>query len=52
MSTDGESKVILLVRLLNAIDQGNHSFESLKDRIAEGERRPSTRAASAAISRS
>ncbi len=43
MSTDGESKVILLVRLLNAIDQGNHSFESLKDRIAEGERRPSTR---------
>jgi proteasome accessory factor B len=43
MSTDGESKVILLVRLLNAIDQGNHSFESLKDRIADGERRPSTR---------
>jgi predicted DNA-binding transcriptional regulator YafY len=43
MSAEGESKVILLVRLLNAIDQGQHSFESLKDRIAEGERRPSTR---------
>ncbi len=43
MSADGESKVILLVRLLNAIDQGQHSFEGLKDRIAEGERGPSTR---------
>jgi predicted DNA-binding transcriptional regulator YafY len=43
MSTEGESKVILLVRLLNAIDQGHHSFESLKDRIGDGDRRPSTR---------
>jgi predicted DNA-binding transcriptional regulator YafY len=40
---DGESKVVLLVRLLNAIDQRRHSFEDLKDRIAEGGRRPSTR---------
>ena len=38
-----EPKIVLLVRLLNAIDAGNHSFESLKDRIAEGGRRPSTR---------
>ncbi|HEY2473513.1 MAG TPA: WYL domain-containing protein [Candidatus Cybelea sp.] len=43
MSADGESKVILLVRLLNAIDQGHHSFESLKEKIAEGGRNPSTR---------
>jgi predicted DNA-binding transcriptional regulator YafY len=43
MSADGESKIILLVRLLNAIDQGRHSFESLKERIAEGGRPPSTR---------
>lgn len=42
-SADGESKVILLVRLLNAIDQAQHSFEDLKDKIAEGGRRPSTR---------
>ncbi len=34
---------MLLVRLLNAIDEGRFSFESLKDRIAEGEHRPSTR---------
>jgi predicted DNA-binding transcriptional regulator YafY len=40
---DGESKVVLLVRLLNAIDQGRHSFEDLKERIAESGRRPSTR---------
>ena len=40
---DGEAKVVLLVRLLNAIDQGRHSFEDLKDRVAEGGRRPSTR---------
>jgi predicted DNA-binding transcriptional regulator YafY len=40
---EGESKVVLLVRLLNAIDQGKHSFEDLKDRIAEEGRRPSTR---------
>ena len=31
------------MRLLNAIDQGRHSFEDLKDHIAEGGRRPSTR---------
>jgi predicted DNA-binding transcriptional regulator YafY len=42
-ASEGESKVVLLVRLLNAIDQGQHSFEDLKDRIAEGGRRPSTR---------
>ncbi len=40
---EGESKVVLLVRLLNAIDQGHHSFEDLKDRIAESGKRPSTR---------
>ncbi|MBV8066737.1 MAG: WYL domain-containing protein [Candidatus Eremiobacteraeota bacterium] len=40
---EGESKVVLLVRLLNAIDQGQHSFDDLKDRIAEGGKRPSTR---------
>jgi predicted DNA-binding transcriptional regulator YafY len=40
---EGDSKVVLLVRLLNAIDRGQHSFESLKDRIAEGGKRPSTR---------
>ncbi|MDE2481990.1 MAG: WYL domain-containing protein [bacterium] len=33
----------MLVRLLNAIDEARHSFESLKDRIAEGAKRPSTR---------
>ncbi len=38
-----EPKIVLLVRLLNAIDEGRFSFENLKDRIAEGERRPSTR---------
>lgn len=38
-----EPKIVLLVRLLNAIDEGRHSFESLKDRIAEGAKRPSTR---------
>jgi predicted DNA-binding transcriptional regulator YafY len=43
MIAEGESKVVLLVRLLNAIDQGRHSFEDLKDRIAESGRRPSTR---------
>jgi predicted DNA-binding transcriptional regulator YafY len=40
---EGESRVVLLVRLLNAIDQGRHSFEDLKDRISEAGRRPSTR---------
>ncbi|HVR46655.1 MAG TPA: WYL domain-containing protein [Candidatus Binatia bacterium] len=43
MIGEGESKVVLLVRLLNAIDQARHSFEDLKDRVAEGGRRPSTR---------
>ncbi len=38
-----EPKIVLLVRLLNAIDDGRHSFEHLKDRIAEGTKRPSTR---------
>lgn len=38
-----EPKIVLLVRLLNAIDEGRFSFEHLKDRIAEGDRRPSTR---------
>lgn len=42
-AAEGEPKVVLLVRLLNAIDQGQHSFEDLKDRIAEGAKRPSTR---------
>jgi predicted DNA-binding transcriptional regulator YafY len=38
-----EPKIVLLVRLLSAIDEGNHSFDGLKDRIAEGNKRPSTR---------
>lgn len=38
-----EPKIVLLVRLLNAIDEGRHSFEDLKERISEGGRRPSTR---------
>ncbi|MDQ2864714.1 MAG: WYL domain-containing protein [Candidatus Eremiobacteraeota bacterium] len=38
-----EPKIVLLVRLLNAIDEGRYSFESLKDRIAEGGKRSSTR---------
>ncbi|HEY1655804.1 MAG TPA: WYL domain-containing protein [Candidatus Tumulicola sp.] len=43
MEAVNEPKIILLVRLLNAIDEGNHSFEILKERIAEGGKRPSTR---------
>jgi proteasome accessory factor B len=43
MIAEGESKVVLLVRLLNAVDAGRYSFEDLKDRVAEGGRRPSTR---------
>lgn len=43
IDASNEPKIVLLVRLLNAIDEGNHSFEALKDRIAEGGRRPSTR---------
>lgn len=38
----GEPKVVLLVRLLNAIDEGRHSFADLKVRIADG-KPPSTR---------
>lgn len=38
-----EPKIVLLVRLLNAIDEGRHGFEDLKERIAEGAKRPSTR---------
>ena len=37
-----EPKVVLLVRLLSAIDDGRYSFEELKDRIAD-EKPPSTR---------
>lgn len=43
MEASNEPKIVLLVRLLNAIDEGNHSFEALKDRLAEGGKRPSTR---------
>lgn len=43
LEAPNEPKIVLLVRLLNAIDEGNHSFESLKDRISEGGKRPSTR---------
>lgn len=43
MERTNEPKIVLLVRLLNAIDEARHSFESLKDRIAEGSHRPSTR---------
>jgi predicted DNA-binding transcriptional regulator YafY len=38
-----EPKIVLLVRLLNAIDEGKHSFESLKERVAENGKAPSTR---------
>jgi predicted DNA-binding transcriptional regulator YafY len=37
-----EPKVVLLVRLLSAIDEGRFSFEQLKDQIAD-EKPPSTR---------
>lgn len=43
MERTNEPKIVLLVRLLSAIDEGHFSFEQLKDRIAEGEHRPSTR---------
>src|SRR5581483_7449519 len=39
----GEPKIVLLVRLLNAIDEGRHSFEDLKRRIVEDDKRVSTR---------
>ncbi len=38
-----EPKIVLLVRLLNAIDEGRFSFEGLKARISDGDRAPSTR---------
>jgi predicted DNA-binding transcriptional regulator YafY len=38
-----EPKIVLLVRLLNAIDEGRFAFEDLKAQISEGERPPSTR---------
>jgi predicted DNA-binding transcriptional regulator YafY len=37
-----EPKVVLLVRLLSAIDEGRYTFEELKDRIAD-DKPPSTR---------
>jgi predicted DNA-binding transcriptional regulator YafY len=43
MERTNEPKIVLLVRLLSAIDEGRFSFEQLKDRISEGEHRPSTR---------
>lgn len=43
MERTNEPKIVLLVRLLNAIDEGRHSFEVLKERIAEDGRQPSTR---------
>lgn len=44
MERTTEPKIVLLVRLLNAIDEGRHSFESLKQRVADaGGKRPSTR---------
>lgn len=44
MERTTEPKIILLVRLLNAIDEGRYSFEALKDRVSDGgDRRPSTR---------
>ena len=38
-----EPKIVLLVRLLNAIDEGRFSFDGLKERISEGDHAPSTR---------
>jgi len=43
MERTNEPKIVLLVRLLNAIDDGRHSFEGLKERIAEDGKQPSTR---------
>lgn len=43
MERTNEPKIVLLVRLLSAVDEGRFSFEQLKERISEGERRPSTR---------
>ncbi len=38
-----EPKIVLLVRLLNAIDAGRYSFDELRNAIAQGERPPSPR---------
>ncbi len=43
MERTTEPKIVLLVRLLNAIDEGRHSFEALKERINEDGKQPSTR---------
>ncbi|MGH7738221.1 MAG: helix-turn-helix transcriptional regulator [Candidatus Tyrphobacter sp.] len=44
MERTTEPKIVLLVRLLNAIDEGRHNFESLKIRVAGGSSKlPSTR---------
>ena len=43
MERTNDPKIVLLVRLLSAIDEGTHSFERLKERISDGERHPSTR---------
>src|SRR5258708_1471510 len=44
----GEPKIVLLVRLLNAIDEGHYSFDELREKIADPDARdlvriPSTR---------
>ncbi|MHB8152011.1 MAG: helix-turn-helix transcriptional regulator [Vulcanimicrobiaceae bacterium] len=39
----GEPKVVLLMRLLNAIDEGRHGFEALKTHISLEGKPPSTR---------
>lgn len=43
MERTNAPKIVLLVRLLTAIDEGAYCFEELKDRIAEADHRPSTR---------
>jgi predicted DNA-binding transcriptional regulator YafY len=43
VDSENEPKIVLLVRLLNAIDEGNHSFQGLKERVAENGKAPSTR---------
>ena len=45
-----EPKVVLLVRLLSAIDEGRFTFEELKDQIAD-EKPPSTRTLAAVLER-
>lgn len=43
MERSTEPRIVLLVRLLNAIDEGRHSFEGLKERLSDGGKPPSTR---------